>query len=165
MEIPIQVILSLLSIGISIVVAYYGFVVKISSRTTKLETENKDIFDKLKVVDEKTKCLIEIEKNVTELKTRIDIFWKVLEPHLATIIHSPQHVLRDNLIDKMISSNIQLNELKTLINLLREALKEEQFNPDKGKRFAFAFLLARSCELTFMLEKREDINDFINSCT
>jgi hypothetical protein len=88
---------------------YFGFVIKISERMTKVETNN-------------------------------DVFWKILEPHMAQIIHSPTHQERDELVDKLVHSCLTIAGAARLVFMLEENIRE---NGDSGKKLASAFLLAR----------------------
>ena len=64
----------------------------------------------------------------------------MLEPHLAGIIHSPDHATRDEIVDKIIKRTATICEEELLIPMLDEALKE---NHDAGKQMVFALLKAR----------------------
>jgi len=75
-----------------------------------------------------------------ELKAKQDIFWKIIEPHLAGIIHSPTHPRRDELVQKLVEKRIELYELRELIPLL----EYEANNSVAEKKLSAVFLLART---------------------
>ena len=94
------------------------------------------------VINCRDKCgdLPQLFLDVKGLMVYQGIVQKVIEPHLAKVLHSPIHVERDRLVDKLIVGNINLKEANELGVLLEQAIEEEE-NPDK--RLAAAFLLAR----------------------
>jgi hypothetical protein len=78
-----------------------------------------------------------------------EVFWKILEPHMAAIIHSPNHRERDELVDKLVAGTLVECEMKRTAELLEENIRE---NKDEGKRLASALLLAR---VKGLIEKTE----------
>jgi hypothetical protein len=111
--------LPIVSIAISIIgllITYFGFVQKGIERQAILENR------------------------LTKLETNNEVFWKVIEPHMAGIIHSPNHRERDELVDKLVKGALTENESVKLIFLLEENIRE---NHDGGKVLASALLLAR----------------------
>lgn len=100
------------------------------------------------VMKEDIKDLKEITKPLTERVQKIessnDVFWKVLEPHFANIIHSPQHELRDLLVEKLMKETLTYHEAVTLSMLLKDAADVET-SPDK--KIGFIFLEARAMSL------------------
>lgn len=80
-------------------------------------------------------------ERLSVLEAHHDIFWKVLEPHLAGIIHSPEHTDRDLLVDKLVHDAISDDELLELNDLLSEATTQI---PQNDKCLAAALLLART---------------------
>lgn len=85
--------------------------------------------------------IMQITNRLTAVETRNEVFWKVLEPHMAAIIHSPMHKNRDDLVDRLINKTITLEQAEELICLLEENIKE---NHNEGKQLASALLLART---------------------
>jgi hypothetical protein len=98
---------------------------------------------------------LKIKEDVQMLKAKNEIFWSVIQPHLATIIHSPEHIERDNLVDKMgkvsteiithLNGNLNLTELRTLEAMLYSELKDG----DKAKIIGAALLLIRVKQLIY----------------
>jgi hypothetical protein len=119
--------------------AYYGFVLRLERRLGIIEQRcihHQEIIDKMGSLNDE----------VQKLKTENTMFWKVIEPHLGQIIHSPVHKTRDELVDKLISGAIDRDEKAELIQRLRLALSNEDWPNDK--RMAAALLLARTISLT-----------------
>jgi hypothetical protein len=81
----------------------------------------------------------QIQIEMAGVKKQQEIFWTVLQPHLAAIIHSPEHQRRDELVDKLISNNIDFDELVELEPLLYK----EANNGVVEKRLPAALLSAR----------------------
>jgi hypothetical protein len=77
---------------------------------------------------------------VTTLEAESRLFWTVLQPHLAQIIHSPNHPRRDYLVDRFNETEMSNAELTELAGLLDLNIKE---NCDTAKRLASALLLGR----------------------
>jgi hypothetical protein len=101
------------------------------------ETMRKDIADLQAIAKP-------LGERIQKIETSNDVFWKVLEPHFAQIIHSPEHGLRDKLVDKLLDGTLTYNEAATLLVLLNEDSRVEQ-QPDK--RIGFIFLEARVANL------------------
>ena len=110
MEIPLNIALTILSVIITLAIAYFGFVKDIIQRLTKLEANDK-------------------------------LYWTAISPHLATIIHSPTHKERDELVDKLVAGVITREEASKLRCLLEMNIQE---NTEGGKKLASALLLART---------------------
>ena len=89
-------------------------------------------------------CPIEqVRRDITHLQTQNDIFWTVLQPHLAKTIHSPEHKRRDELVDKLVEGTITDREMMEL----EPMLCAEANNGVEYKRFPAALLLARVKQL------------------
>jgi hypothetical protein len=116
----ILAILALVISVLGIAATYFGFVMKMSDRQSSFETK--------------------VSERMAKVEANSDIFWKVLEPHMAAIIHSPIHRDRDELVDKLVHNCITISEASTLISMLEENIRE---NGDNSKKLASAFLLAR----------------------
>jgi len=125
----------LASLAISAAIAYYGFVRSIDHRVSVLEnrTDNNQA-----VID-----------SIAMLNTRLDkvandneMFWRILGPHLAGIIHSPKSKERDALVDKLVRNTIDAKECRRLVTLLHEAIDSDRWDADK--KLAGALLLART---------------------
>jgi hypothetical protein len=128
--------LQVFAIIIGGLIAYYGFVVKVNGRLDKIESwieQRKEILsnDRLK----------EMDARLSKLQSDGDVFWKVIEPHLANIIHSPIHRDRDTLVEKLVCGTLTGVETYALVTELRIALDDPDWPPDK--KLAGALLLAR----------------------
>jgi hypothetical protein len=115
--------------------AYFGFVVRISSRVTSLEGNCTSHNATLAKVDLLT---TEMER----VKGENLLFWKVIEPHLGNIIHSPIHKTRDELVENLIAGTLTDEEALILVNELNKALHDPAWSEEK--RLAGALLLARA---------------------
>ena len=124
-----------IQIGVLVVAglgAYYGFVVRITARMTAVETRCK----------ERCTGTEALRDDIAKIKAETDIFWKVLEPHLANIIHSPTNRERDLLAAKLVAHTISKEEAVELCLLLEAALISTDWDGDK--RLAGMLLLARA---------------------
>ena len=107
-------------------ITYFGFIrsqqdraVAHEARMTTMETKIKELEDK-----DKTCPINDVEKEVERLKIQNELFWTVLQPHLANIIHSPVHVRRDELVDKFVKGAATHDELVELDPMLCDEIKE-----------------------------------------
>jgi hypothetical protein len=116
--------------------AYYGFVRRIENRVTIIEQRcinHQLVIDSIATLNQR------IEKVTSDNET----FWKILGPHLAGIIHSPRHRERDELVDRFVHGGLSdEGELNRLIDLLHEAIYSGRWEGDK--KLAGALLLART---------------------
>ena len=83
----------------------------------------------------------DVVQRLTRLEANDKLYWAAISPHLATIIHSPDHKLRDALVDKLIANTLTAEEAIELACLLEINIAE---NNDEGKKLASALLLART---------------------
>jgi hypothetical protein len=130
MDIPISIVLSIASIIIAVVIGYFGFVKDVVHRLTRLE-EGKVKVDEISAI-----C-----QRITLLEANDKLYWAAISPHLGTIIHSPDHKLRDELVDKLLLNTLTTIEAKELEIMLEQNIVE---NHDAGKKLASALLLART---------------------
>ena len=80
-----------------------------------------------------------VNARLTKVEIQGEIFWKVVDPHLAAIIHSPHAERRDYLVDELLKDELPLQQLRELSCLLELAIAEEEGE----KKLAAALLLAR----------------------
>lgn len=94
---------------------------------------------------------VKISQRVTKLETSYEVFWKVLDPHLAQIIHSPVHTRRDKLVEKLVNNRQHLDrkEAKELGVILEGCLADCTQN----QKLAAALLLARLAAITLEMKK------------
>lgn len=129
-------ILAAITLTVSMIGGYYGFVRRIENRVTIIEqrcVNHQAIIDSIATIN------LRIEKVATDN----DTFWKILGPHLAGIIHSPQHRERDELVDRFVhEGGLSWEELDRMIDLMHEAIFSNRWTGDK--KLAGALLLARA---------------------
>jgi hypothetical protein len=119
--------------------AYWGFVVRVERRIAAMDArcaQHVETLAKVAVLSQ------EMEK----VKSENALFWKVIEPHIAKIIHSPVHKSRDELVDKFVTSRVTMEEALMLEQQLREALARDDWSNEK--RLAAALLLTRVLMVT-----------------
>jgi hypothetical protein len=132
------------SLILSVIGGYATFYVSTRERLAKMEVKIENVPKMSQEVTElKTLCrdLSQMQKDVACLMAYNNVVKSVIDPHMAGIIHSPEHIRRDELVDKLITNIIQPGELDELKILLHQAITE---NHESGKRIAAAFLLARA---------------------
>jgi hypothetical protein len=125
---------SLIFTGLGFLYARFQLQLQNEKRLVILETNCKNNCEKMK-------CLDEIKRDLGTIKGQSEIFWRVIEPHLAQIIHSPTHKRRDELVDKLVEDKINLTEAQELTQHLELAIQE---NHVEGKKLAAALLLVRT---------------------
>jgi len=92
---------------------------------------------------------------LTRLEEQYKLFWAVIQPHLANIIHSPVHTRRDELVEKLVTENINEQELSELNRLLKECISNCETD---GKKIAATLLLSRAEVLHKYRKKRKWIH-------
>ena len=117
---------TIVSVGTGVVLTiiggYFGFVKWVNDKFIKVDE---------KIAETKTELKEEISTTnieVTRLKSTDEVFWKVLGPHLADIIHSPHAPRRDFLTEKWKNTpnTMTEEELSELSHLLELAVIEEK---------------------------------------
>ena len=130
----VMVIVQIAVVVIGGLAAYFTFVAKTGSRITAIETRCESCAEPLKQVGE-------LRDELARLRADNTIFWKVIEPHLGSIIHSPTSTRRDELVDRLSSGTLSRDELAELAAMLQGAVSHKDWGSDK--RLAGALLLAR----------------------
>ena len=127
---------------------YYGFVRRIETRVT--------------IIEQRCYHHSEVLNSITELNEKIEkvfndneVFWKILGPKLAEIIHSPKSRDRDELVDLLVGGDIDYEGTVQLVELLSEAIGSGRWTGDK--RVAGALLLGRTVAKMCELETAEMI--------
>lgn len=93
-----------------------------------------------------------LELAFTELKTRFDIFWKVIEAELPKILIRPTHKETDELLFKMAAHKLSVEENRKLKEMLRKELNET--NIDSGRAVSYVLIIARLETLLKDFDKR-----------
>ena len=86
-----------------------------------------------------TSKVADVDSRVAKVEVRSDVFWMVLEPQLANILHSPDHQRRDELVARMVNGELTTKEKVELSGLMEDCLKDCADN----QKMAAAFMLAR----------------------
>lgn len=137
---------ALISVGFAALVALIGLLWRMERRMTKLETKAGGTCGSHQGFEGR---LCEVEHDHARDGVKMEVMWKVIDPVIAGVLHSPVHVDRDALVDKLVANDLTDVEADTLIGLLEMAVDEEE-NPHK--KLAAAFLLGRT---EMLLEDRE----------
>lgn len=124
----------LIAIAATMVIGYFAYVSRTNSRLTALESKCTNYDAIIEEVQQQTRVLAKIQADN-------EVFWKVIEPHLANIIHSPIHVVRDALVELFVQGMLDNEGKKELEKHLRMALDDKDWN--NNKRLAASLLLAR----------------------
>jgi hypothetical protein len=125
--IPISIAVSIAGLLLTVATVYFAFVNRVTDKLSK------------------------ISNRVTKVEADNCIFWKVINPSLAKIIHSPVHHTRDMLMDKLADQTITIPELSVLEHLLET---DKALETDKGLIFAMALALARVKSLLYWSERK-----------
>jgi hypothetical protein len=124
---------SLAFAALGFVALYFGFVLHVREDISTIMARCEHNCRILETVPQ-------IEAKLATLTANNAVFWKVLEPHLAGIIHSPVHKDRDFLVDEFMGGRLSGSDLLELHLLLTAMLTDEN---EPAKRLAAALLLAR----------------------
>jgi hypothetical protein len=100
-------------------------------------------------IDQKVSCVPDMQRDVGKLSADAETFWRILEPSLSNIIHSPTHKRRDDLVDLFVAGKLGETRLRELRVYLKDLLHEE---PNESvKHLAGALLLGRvEAQLTIL---------------
>lgn len=85
----------------------------------------------------------EIEIAVGDVRTRFDIFWKVIEQELPKILVRPTHKEMDELLYKLAENKISDEEIQKLKEMMREELDQGISKEDSGRALSYVIMLAR----------------------
>lgn len=137
-------ILFAITLSVTIVGGYYGFVRKIENRVTIIEQR---CINHQVIID----SIATLNQRIDKVSNDSETFWKILGPHLAGIIHSPKNRERDELVDKFVhGGSMTWEELDRMIDLMHEAIYSGRWTGDK--KLAGALLLARAKSQQIMIE-------------
>ena len=103
-SLPLSALVSLGIMLLGAVSGYAAFRANVSVRLVKLE----------KIAD----CVPELERRMEKQEAAQAVFWKVLDPALAKVLHSPAHMRRDQLLARMRDQALtarEADELECLI--------------------------------------------------
>jgi hypothetical protein len=108
-------------------------------------------------------CIPEMQKDIATMRQNDEVFWKVIGPHMSSVIQSPVHLDRDHLIRKLDEGSLTYQEALALSSALGHAFDDET---DKGLKTAFAFKLAQvRCLLVSMDRERERAQEGMHECS
>jgi hypothetical protein len=124
---------ALIGIGWSLTVLALGFAIRV---LVKLGQHDAMAQAHGKLLD----CIPDMQQDLASLRQNDEVFWKVIGPHMSSIIQSPDHTERDHLIRKLDEDTLTYSEALALSSTLGHAFDDET---DKGKKTAFAFKLAQ----------------------
>ena len=84
-----------------------------------------------------------ISERVARLEADNRVFWSVVEPHMAQVIHQDTARERDELVDRFVGrQGLTPEELEHIQTLLREVANDERRDP--GERMAASLLIAKA---------------------
>ena len=92
-----------------------------------------------------------LNSRVAVLETKIDLFWAGLMKDAATILHhpDPSYAERDNLLEKLLSGDITLNELTRLRGMLKPVVGTLHTDSENTGEALAASILLRLIEAQF----------------
>lgn len=129
---------------LTVLIFLVGYVIRVQNSITKIETEHISTcalrikqFDE---IDERLCELGELRRAVDKLSGRMELYMKVLDPHLANALHSPAHKQRDYLVERLAAGHLSSDEAQVLAQELKDLLATED---RADKKLAAALLLAR----------------------
>lgn len=105
MEIPLAIVIAIVSIVITTGINYFGFILSIRKEIHDTRVELKDDISKA-------------GNRVTALETKIDPFWRVIQDKLPAFLHSPHTPELDKLLERYQAGQADKLELMKLKELL-----------------------------------------------
>jgi hypothetical protein len=89
-----------------------------------------------------------IKERLIALETKVDLFWTAIESRVIEMLKSPNHLEKDELLDKLLHKEITLQEAQTLRTILNEELTHRE-EMDNGMRLAYALMIGRLEQIIF----------------
>jgi hypothetical protein len=96
-----------------------------------------------KACGEKMVGLPQMRSDLDRIQERGRLYDQVLAPLLATVIHSPEHVMRDMLVEQFVEGTIKPKSIPRLLQLLQQLIDEDATT---GRKLAAAMLLKDQIE-------------------
>jgi hypothetical protein len=123
----------LVTIGIALGAASLGFAFKTYRAIATHEAQYVEHSKQLA-------CIPDLQQRMARSEQNDEIFWKIMGPHMSSVIQSPEHLTRDHLIRKLDEGHLGYPEGLELSSLLGHAFEEER---DPDRKMAIAFKLAQ----------------------
>jgi hypothetical protein len=92
---------------------------------------------------------IALEKRMTQIETKVDLFWKVVETNVGQLLKSPTHTEKDTLLDKLAHRSLDIPEAEKLRGILTD---EMQLQGRSNGVIAYALIIARLEQVLYELE-------------
>jgi hypothetical protein len=127
LNISIDIVLTIAGIIISILFFRYGIMKDKFDNDKKTAERLKALESACKDYDETCVDFKNLSAVVTEMKVKIDVFWKALDNRLADMLKSPTHLDKDILMEKYKHDLLTFDETLVLKTIL-----EEEWNQKKS---------------------------------
>lgn len=140
----ITILLSIIAVLISI----FNFILKplrggvnVLERISELEINVNQLSEKIIAIntrlDKHSESFIELLERMTVMETKMDLFWKIVENKMPSMLRMPTHLEMDLLLDKMTAGKLNYSEM----NDLKMRLNDIVYNNEKD--VMKIFVLAR----------------------
>ena len=130
---------------VAIILALFSYVLTLKGQITAVEVEHQTlVVDHCKKLDR----IPEIEHKLDTLAGQTEVYFGMMDRYIASVIHSPIHRDRDELMDRI--GELNKEELIHLAALLERLQQEET---DNNKKFAGALAQARVASLLWKAER------------
>jgi hypothetical protein len=136
-SLPAWLLPALASLVGALLLAIFGYLVRLSTEVSAIQAAREVT---CREHGNMLARIPEIEKQLERLVYRQQLSDDIVTKQAAAIIHSPIHVNRDELVDKLVEGTLTGPEAEELKWRLEQMLHEE---PDNNKRLAAALLLVR----------------------
>lgn len=129
--------LPLIGVTVAILVALFGYVINLSREVSKIQGERAiTCVEHGRLLG----CLPEMKKQIEKLVADNERSWSVLDKYLASVIHSPVHRDRDELMDRFKEGRLTEAEIERIKPMLEAFIKTET---DSDKKLAGALAIMR----------------------
>jgi hypothetical protein len=91
-------------------------------------------------------------ERIAKIETKVDLFWRVVETNVGQLLKSPDHYLKDLLIDKMARRELTLPEAEQLRSILTD---EMQLMGRQNGVVAYTLILGRIEQLLYDLRAKK----------
>ncbi len=96
--------------------------------------------------------LSHIKERLASLETKVELFWSAIESKIVTMLKSPTHLRKDELLDKLLNHSISMEEAIELSRIMSE---ETYGKRDGAKEIASCLMTGRLQQLIIDLEKKK----------
>jgi hypothetical protein len=120
---------------LGLLITYFGFVQKQNDRNDRAVAQ-----------------AVTQGERITKIETKVDLFWKVVETSVGSLLKSPTHTEKDVLLDKLAHRELDMPEAERLRGILTD---EMQLRGRENGVIAYALIIARLEQIIYELRSEK----------